>query len=461
MLNYKSFYNDLISLSKQDQIINPENNYIYNYTDILNDDYFNNLKKLIKKYSNNININADYYYELKQELFFLKKFLSMKLYLYLPITSHHNEIIDFEYTNSKIYKPSSYKKQREQDFHKYIKTLIMRLDEGLKLKISIPYIICMKILDQLKDNKKYKYFYDYMKNIYLSKSIKKIGLCHQPNGNEVYKMLIYNNIGFKKSPEYIHKLGLSLLPKPKPATSFEIFDSKELLFKECQKISLYIYENIIDKYFYYKPDKEFTLKIVPPNLEDSSSLAYYTPIEDVVYINLKFYKEIDKKSLYQLLIHECFHQYHYRFMKYHNLPIYKIYGHDNIALIEGFAHYMEDYFDNENDNDNENENNYYKTLRIIRLVVDTGINYYGWSYKKAFSFMIKYFPNKPSDIMSEIDRYICNPSQAFCYVIGKLEIIKMRNKFLKSKKGNIKDFHQLLLINGTCSFKTIQEKLNL
>jgi uncharacterized protein (DUF885 family) len=63
--------------------------------------------------------------------------------------------------------------------------------------------------------------------------------------------------------------------------------------------------------------------------------------------------------------------------------------------------------------------------------------------------------------MSDIDRYICDPSQAFCYVIGKLEIIKMRNKFIKSKKGNIKDFHQLLLINGTCSFKTIQKKLNL
>jgi uncharacterized protein (DUF885 family) len=454
MLNYRTYYNDLISLSEQAMIFNPKKDLLYHYTDILSDSYFKKLKELIAKYKNNINSNNDYKYELQNQITFLKKFLSMKLYLYLPISSHHNEISIFEYYNSNVYKPTNYKKQREDDFHIYIKTLIMRLNEGLKLKISIPYIICMKILEQIKDLKKYKYFYDYIKNIYLPKSTKKIGLCHQPNGIEVYKLLIFNNIEIKKTPEAIHKLGLSLLPKIIPKTDFHTFKTKELLFKECQKIALYVYDNIIDKYFHYKPDRPFVVKKVPANLEESSSLAYYDPIEDIVFINLKFYNEIDNKSIYQLFMHECFHQYHYRFMKFHNLPIYKKYGYDNIGLIEGFAHYMEDYLDAKfNDT-------YYKNLRIIRLVVDTGINYYGWSYKKAFSLMNKYFPNRTNDIISEIDRYICNPSQSFCYVIGKLEIIKMRDKFLKSKKGSIKDFHHNLLINGTCSFQTIQEKLN-
>ena len=457
MLNYKSYYNDFISLSEQSKIDDYNTGKLYHYTNTLNNEYLDKIKKLISKYKKINNLNQDYNNELKISITNLKKILSMKLYLYLPITSHHNEIVMFEYYNSKIYKPSTYKKQREDDFHNYIKTLIQRLDEGLKSNISIPYIICMKILKQLKDIEKYKYFYDYIKNYYIRKCTKRIGLCHQPNGNEVYKEYIFNNICLKKSPQYIHKLGLSLLPPiPKPNNNFEIFKTKELLFKECQKIALYIYDNLIDKYFHYKPDKPFTLKSVPSNLEDSSSLAYYVPAEDIVFINLKFYKECDKKSLYKLLMHECFHQYHYRFMIYHKLPKYKIYGYDNIALVEGFAHYIEDYMDIEDDN----EDNYYKTLRIIRLVVDTGINYYGWSYKKAFSFMIKYFPNRTEDIISEIDRYICNPGQAFCYVIGKLEIIKMRDKYLKLNKGNIKDFHHLLLINGTCSFQTIQKKLN-
>ena len=454
MLNYRTYYKDLISLSEQAKVLNPSTDLIYHFTNTLSDDYFKQLKELTYKYKNNIDPNDDYNFELKNQIIFLKKFLALKIYLYLPITSHYNDISVFEYYNSNVYKPTNYKKQREEDFHIYIKTLIMRLNEGLKLNISIPYIICIKILEQIKDLKKYKYLYDYIKFTYLPKCTKKIGLYSQPNGNKIYNIMIYNNIHLKKSPETIHKLGLSLLPKPNPNYVFEPFQSKELVFKECQKIVLYVYNNLIDDFFHYKPDIPFTLKKVPENLEDSLSLAYYDPVEDCVFINLKFYKEIDKNSLYQLITHECFHQYHYRFMNHYNLPIYKKYGYDNISLIEGFAHYMEDYLDK------KYNDTYYKTLRIIRLVVDTGINYYKWSYKKAFSFMLKYFPNRTTDIISEIDRYICNPSQSFCYVIGKLEIIKMRDKFLKSNKGTIKDFHHQLLINGTCSFQTIKKKLN-
>jgi uncharacterized protein (DUF885 family) len=141
-------------------------------------------------------------------------------------------------------------------------------------------------------------------------------------------------------------------------------------------------------------------------------------------------------------------------MKHHKLKEYEIYNYDNNTLIEGFAHYMETYCD---DNDNDNDNNYFSIIRKLRLVVDTGINYYGWSYKKAFNYMLKYLPYNKNDIIKEIDRYICMPSQGLCYLIGKIEIIKMRNKFLKEKKGSIKDFHHKLLINGTVSFLTLHK----
>ena len=175
------------------------------------------------------------------------------------------------------------------------------------------------------------------------------------------------------------------------------------------------------------------------------------PSEDIVFINLSYYKECNKQSLYSLLMHECLHQYHYRFMKYYKLKDYQIYGYNNNTLIEGFAHYMEIYCE---DYDNNND---YSILRKIRLVVDTGINYYGWTYEKAFNYMNKYLPNRRNDIINEINRYICMPSQSLCYLIGKQEIIKMRDKFLKEKRGTIKDFHHKLLINGTVSFLTLHK----
>lgn len=451
--SYKLYFNDYNS-------INDSSNENHIFINKLNETYLYNLwNNIYLKYKDVNNPNEDFNTELRNNMYYLKNYFSLKIYLYNIITSYGNYILWFEVYN-KIYKPAKYRKQRQTEFHYYLKTIIQRLDEGLKLKISVPYIICIKYMEQIKHIDKYKYLYDYIKNVYIHKCTKSIGLCNQPNGKKIYRLYIKNYIGLYKSPKYIHTLGLSLLPKKlNKDIKYEYFETKQLLFEECVKISLYIYENIINKYFHYKPLKPFTLKPVPIELQDSTSLAYYVPKDDIVYINLRFYKECDKKSLYKLLMHECMHQYHYRFMNYYIKQDYKIKNYNNnyIGFVEGFAHYMEDYIDN---NNNDNDNSYYKILRILRLVVDTGINYYGWSYKKSFNFMMKYLPNRKDDIITEIDRYICIPAQSLCYVIGKLEIIKMRDNYLKSKKGTIKDFHQLLLISGICSFDTIRKKIN-
>ena len=387
---------------------------------------------LIKKYNLYLKYKNTKDIVLKFKLDYVKNFFKFKIYLYFIICTFDNNIINFY---------NKYKKIYSIEYNNIIKTIIKRLKEGLRLKITIPYMICIKFMNQIKDyNKK---LYNFIKNNYLNKCRKTIGLCHLPNGKEIYKILVKNTLGgLSRTPEEIHNLGLSLVKtmnKLKPNKEF--YTSKQKLFKDCQKIALYIYDNILDKYFHYKPDKPFTLEIVPKELENTTSLAYYMSYTDIVYINLSYYKEIDKQSLYPLLLHECLHQYHYRFMKFHKLEF-----NDNIILIEGFAHYMEIYSDNYNDNNN------LSILRKLRLVVDTGINYYGWTYKKALNYMNKYLPDRKDNNINEIERYICKPSQSLCYLIGKLEIIKIRDKFLKEKRGTIKDFHHNLLIKGHLSF---------
>ncbi len=104
--------------------------------------------------------------------------------------------------------------------------------------------------------------------------------------------------------------------------------------------------------------------------------------------------------------------------------------------------------------DNYDDNNINSLIRKIRLVIDVGINYYGWTYKQSYDYFKKYIPDKDTDIKNEIERYICNPCQALTYYIGKIHIIKLRDKYL-SNGGNIKDFHDKLLKEGLASFKTI------
>ena len=451
MTTYKNYFDDLLKInpSLSFEIGNRDKFSISHITDSLSDEYLTKLYKLYLKYKNT---NDD---ELKFILEDIKIFFEYKLYLYNIINYYHNDIVEFYYINNKNY-PVKYKQNRINDFNKYIKTIIKRLKESLKLKITIPYIICKKYLKQIKDYNKELYYF--IKNHYLMKCRKTIGLYALPNGQDIYKLYIKNTLGgLNKSPAEIHNLGVSLVAKfKKRQDSDDFYTSSKKLFRDCKKIALYIYNNIIDKYFHYKPNKPFTLKVVPKKLESGSSLAYYIPSEDIVYINLSYYKECSKKSLYSLLMHECFHQYHYRFMKHYKLKPYQTYGYNNNTLIEGFAHYMEIYcedYDENNDND-------YSILRKLRLVVDTGINYYGWSYERAFNYMNKYLPNRKNDVINEIERYICMPTQALCYYIGKIEIIKMRDKFLKEKKGTIKDFHHKLLINGTVSFITLHKIFN-
>ena len=408
----------------------------------LSEEYLIKIYNLYLKYKNTKDI------ELKFELDYMKNFFKFKIYLYFIICSYSNYIIKF-YNK---YKKNCYIDNQKVliEYNNIIKTIIERLKEALNLKITIPYVICIKFMEQIKDYN--KELYNFIKNDYLNKCRKTIGLCHLPNGKKIYKILVKNTLGgLSKTPEEIHNIGLSLVKTMKKPKTKELYKSKEKLFKDCQKLALYIYENIIEKYFHYKPDKPFTLEKVAKELEKTSSLAYYIPSTDIVYINLSYYKEIDKQSLYSLLMHECLHQYHYRLMNYYKLPYYKLYGYENITLIEGFAHYMEIYCENYDDSDD------YSILRKLRLVVDTGINYYGWTYKKAFNYMNKYLPNRTNDIINEIDRYMCMPTQGLCYLIGKQEIIKMRDKFLKEKRGTIRDFHHNLLIKGPASFLTLHK----
>jgi len=445
MLNYEDYFNELLKMNSQMFFMIKKPKVFKHYTNELSDDYLTNLNQLTVKYAKTKDL------ELKRLIKHTKQLFKLKSYLYMPITSYENEIIIFNNENSSIY-PKKYTQQRQTDFHIYVKTIIERLKEGLTKKISIPYIIVKKLIIEFKELKDYNYLYKYLKNEYLAKSIKKIGLCNLPNGKKIYKLLVKNCVD--KTPEYVHNQGLSLLSSIKKSKSRdEYYKTREEFFEDCVKLASIIYNEFIDKYFYYKPDKPFKIVKVVEALETSFPLAYYTHLDDAIFINLRYYKECTKKSVHSLLLHECMHQYHYRFMHYHKLKDYQIYGYDNLALVEGFAHYMEIYNDPE-----EINNDYYTILRILRLVADTGVNYYNWSYKKTFNFMKKYLPKNTDDIISEIDRYICIPGQALCYTIGKMEIIKLRDAYLKKNKDKtIKDFHHELLINGTCSISTIKK----
>ena len=89
--------------------------------------------------------------------------------------------------------------------------------------------------------------------------------------------------------------------------------------------------------------------------------------------------------------------------------------------------------------------------RAVRLVVDTGLHSRGWSRARAREFALAHSPMPADFVDAEIDRYIALPGQALGYLVGKQEILRLRDK-ARSQLGadyDIRDFHAAILDHGS------------
>jgi uncharacterized protein (DUF885 family) len=90
------------------------------------------------------------------------------------------------------------------------------------------------------------------------------------------------------------------------------------------------------------------------------------------------------------------------------------------------------------------------SMRACRLVVDTGLHALGWGREQAVDYMVANSPMSRAMVQAEIDRYICTPGQATSYMIGRLEILRMRAE-AQARQGaafDIKKFHSAVLDSG-------------
>jgi uncharacterized protein (DUF885 family) len=97
------------------------------------------------------------------------------------------------------------------------------------------------------------------------------------------------------------------------------------------------------------------------------------------------------------------------------------------------------------------------STRASRLVVDTGIHAMGWSRQKAIDYMVDNSPNTVFSCEEEVDRYIGMPGQALSYMLGRLEIQRMRREAEARRGGrfDIKGFHDTVLGSGIVPLATL------
>ncbi len=99
------------------------------------------------------------------------------------------------------------------------------------------------------------------------------------------------------------------------------------------------------------------------------------------------------------------------------------------------------------------------SMRACRLVVDTGMHALGWSRERAVAYMVEHSPMRESHVRAEIDRYINDPGQALAYMIGRLEIQRIRARAQRAlgDRFDIRAFHDALLTSGGMPLPLLDE----
>ena len=102
-----------------------------------------------------------------------------------------------------------------------------------------------------------------------------------------------------------------------------------------------------------------------------------------------------------------------------------------------------------------------EALRAGRLVVDSGMHALGWTRQQAIDYLMAHTTETQAGAEAEIDRYIAVPGQATAYMIGNLEIRRLRD-LAKEKLGakfDIREFHDVVLEDGSMPLWVLRQKV--
>jgi len=411
--------------------------------------------------------------------------------------------------------------KRHKKYMKFIDSCIKRMKEGMKCRVVLSKFICKRMierLDKFYNDKRYvidevpeeyagifkqygrklKELIAFIKTKYLKKCITGDGLYYLPNGKKMYKFFVSQKTTTDKSPSEIHQIGLKEVARLQG--EFELLKTK-MGFGNLTLLQFYDkmrndpnnyyttsagviqgYENarskieeiIMPKYFRTQV-KPFEIKAVPKEQEEGSPGAYYYPGNSsgragIFYTNTRNVSQIPngnpKFDMVALTLHEGNPGHHYQFQYAldEGIPEYKTYAINGTAYTEGWGLYAESLGDTLYDQTTaDGRYNYYGRLnyemfRALRLVVDTGIHYYGWSHKKALDYMLKYSSLEKSELDTEVERYICWPGQALAYKIGQMFISDLKTEYMKKPGADIKIFHDKVLENGVLPLTLLGEQ---
>jgi uncharacterized protein (DUF885 family) len=104
----------------------------------------------------------------------------------------------------------------------------------------------------------------------------------------------------------------------------------------------------------------------------------------------------------------------------------------------------------------------FDSWRACRLVVDTGIHHLGWSRARAIDYLLANSALTPGNVENEVDRYIADPGQALAYMVGRIELQRLRAHARQRLGGrfDVKAFHDAVLGTGGVPLSVLDQELD-
>ncbi|WP_421789315.1 DUF885 domain-containing protein [Hyphobacterium sp.] len=323
----------------------------------------------------------------------------------------------------------------------------------------------------------------FMDEEYVPAAREELGISSVPNGRAQYQALTRFHTTLDTSPEEVHERGLAEVARIRGEME-EIIEELEFegTFAEFlhflrtdpqfyaeteEELLMYaaylarLADDAMPRFFRRLPRLPYGVRAVPASLAPTYTTGRYWPgsLENGVaggYMVNTY--DLSQRPLYNLpalTVHEAVPGHHHQValaQELENVPDFRRNTYIT-AFGEGWGLYTEFLAE---------EMGLYRTpydqfgrltyemWRACRLVVDTGIHYFGWTREEAEACLLENSALAPHNVRTEISRYISWPGQALAYKTGELLMRDLRAQAEETlgEHFDIRDFHDELLSEG-------------
>ncbi len=329
----------------------------------------------------------------------------------------------------------------------------------------------------------YKRFREFMAEEYVPQARDTIGASAVPDGRDFYRHRVQRFTTLDLTPDEVHKIGLAEVKRIRAEmdeiirqvefkgdfAAFTTFlredpqfyaETPEALLKEVSFV-LKKMDGKLPTLFGRLPRMSYGVREVPTYVAPRTTAAYYQRASgDGTRAGFFFMNTYDLKSrpLYTvtaLSLHEAVPGHHLQIALQQELAdVPNFRRHSGFtAYIEGWALYAERlgleagmYEDPYDDFGRLTM----EIWRACRLVVDTGIHYFGWTREQAIEYLHENSAMSMHNIRAEVDRYISWPGQALAYKIGEMKIRELRRLAEErlDERFDVRAFHDVVLGSG-------------